>query len=222
METQVPTELLAESFGESATVLSIETAFPKISLALWSAGELLFPKTDLATKRAASLHEGLRELLDSAGLEAKDLEHILIDQGPGSYTGLRVGLALAQTMEFTVSSKVHALYSTDILAGKAAEHAEPGESFAVALDARRGHWSFGVYRREASGLERVEEPRCLPVSELGAVFGPLAFVASPQGDVPGASASVGIPIPEAQDLFWALRLTRVVSQIQPIYLMPPV
>ncbi len=222
MNPQISSELFVETFGENPAVLSIETAFPQISLALWSQGELLLPMTDLATKRAASLHEGLRELLDQAGLEAKDLGHILIDQGPGSYTGLRVGLALAQTMEFTVGTKVHALYSTDILAGKAAEMAKPGDCFAVALDARRGHWSFGLYQKETKGPRRLGEPTCLPVSKLAPIFSELAFVASPHEEVPFVPASIRLPIPEARDLFRSFPLSRLVSKIQPIYLMPPV
>jgi tRNA threonylcarbamoyladenosine biosynthesis protein TsaB len=212
---------ISETFGPKANVLAIETAFPQISMTLWSAGELLVPKTDLGTKRAASLHEALRELLETAKLEAEDLEHVLIDQGPGSYTGLRVGLALAQTMEFSVQTKVHALYSTDILAGMAAVETKPDEAFAVALDARRQHWSFALYRKDSLGLQRFAAPRCLPIPELKKVFADQAFVASPHTSIPGTSKVRLLPVPRAKDLLGVLPLLRQVSQVQPIYLMPP-
>ncbi|GEM_PF-4126232 len=218
----IPSELLTETFGEGAKVLAIETAFPQISLALWSGEELLLPQTDLRTKRAASLHEALRELLEKARIGPKDLSSILIDQGPGSYTGLRVGLALAQTMEFTVGSKIHALYSTDLFAKRAAQHAQPGETFGVALDARRKHWSYCLYRSDANTLQRLGDPRCLPAPDLESFCMNLAFVAGPQEGIPVSCHQILLPTPKAADLFASLPLSRIVQRVQPIYLMPPI
>ena len=205
-----------------ATVLAIETAFPQISLALWASEKLLLPKTDLTTKRAASLHEALQELLETAGIRAQDLKHILIDQGPGSYTGLRVGLALAQTLEFTVGCEVKALYSTDLFATHFAEQVEPGETFAIALDARRRHWTLALYRVEDSGLKRLAEPRCLPLKEFEAALSDISQVAGPHSEVPGVSSPTLLPTPQAPELLDAFSLSRPVTRVQPIYLMPPV
>ena len=77
-------------------VLAIETATTACAIGLaTSSGERLSLVVNDDRHHTESLVPGIRELLASVGLAARSLDRIVVDRGPGLYTGLRVGLATA-------------------------------------------------------------------------------------------------------------------------------
>jgi tRNA threonylcarbamoyladenosine biosynthesis protein TsaB len=101
------------------------------------------------TSRAVRILEDVDTLLSDAGLEREDLEGIAVGTGPGSYTGLRMGLVTARTLAFALDVPVAGVSTLDALAAGA-----PGAI--PVLDARRGE----VFTL-AGG-----EPRCLGPADL--------------------------------------------------------
>ena len=138
--------------------LAVETAFPTVSVALDANGTLLEPGVDLSARRAAGLHAAVADLVHQADATVKNLDEVWVDVGPGSYTGLRVGIALVRTLAELVDVEIKTLRSTDQLAravqGQMADHAD----FVVCLDARRNRWYCARYRVASDGLELVEAP----------------------------------------------------------------
>ena len=86
------------------------------------------------------LHERIRGLLAGLGLRVSDLERIAVVTGPGSWTGLNIGVTAAKTLAQVLAAPVVALSSLDAVA---ADLDSPGGPVVALLDAKRGN----VYRR---------------------------------------------------------------------------
>ena len=79
------------------TLLAIDTAAPRLQLALLSDGDRVMTLVeDMATGQAERLFPALDELLAEAGIAYADLTRIAVTTGPGSFTGLRIGLSAWQ------------------------------------------------------------------------------------------------------------------------------
>lgn len=89
---------------------------------------------ELATERrhAEELTPGLQKLMAEAGHKLEDIQKLVVDVGPGRFTGLRVGLATAKGLAFALQLPVVGLSSLEILAG-----VEPEGSVTSVIDARR-------------------------------------------------------------------------------------
>ena len=125
-------------------ILAFDTATNQATSALVRDGRVLGERTSTASSVLADADELLRE----AGVEQGDLTHLAVGTGPGSFTGIRIGLAAARGMAFSLGLPVAGVSTLEALAAGA-----PG---AVAvIDARR---------REVFAL--LGEPRCLAPAEL--------------------------------------------------------
>lgn len=79
-------------------ILSIETATKQCSVAL-SEGDKLLACEELAEEQyshAEKLHDFVRQVIERSGLAFSDLDAIAVSKGPGSYTGLRIGVSAAK------------------------------------------------------------------------------------------------------------------------------
>lgn len=119
------------------------------------------------------------ELLAGAGHALAGLTGIVVGMGPGPYTGLRVGVATAETLAWSLNVPVRHVCSLDILAQQVLQRSrpQPGDAhvtapdFVTALDARRRELYWARYSAAGHRLEGpiVSDPQQLP--EL-AVHGP--------------------------------------------------
>ena len=117
-------------------ILGIETSTKSCGLALASDSETLaiscLPEESRPT---ASLVPAIRDLCCSVGWSPCALELICVDIGPGSYTGLRVGLTCAKTLAFSAGAHLATARSLDVVAHSVSASASVAE---VAFDAARG------------------------------------------------------------------------------------
>jgi len=203
-----------------ANTLAIETAFRVISIALDVDGRIFVPATDLSRGRGSALHPALEELLKTSKLGARDLDEILVDVGPGSYTGLRFGLALARTMHELTAVAITETFSTDQLAWHGRPGLEPGDEVAVAMDARRNQWYVARYRL-GDALERLAAPACVPTTELGRHLAGVQRVFSTSDALPVEADLVTLDSPPATGLFELRALGTPTESPEPVYLMPP-
>ncbi len=103
-------------------ILNIETATKNCSVALAKAGKTILCK-DMAEEgysHAEKLHVFIAEILQELQLNFKDLAAIAVSQGPGSYTGLRIGVSAAKGLCFALGIPMIAVDTLQILASKAA------------------------------------------------------------------------------------------------------
>lgn len=101
-----------------AIILNIETATKNCSVSLAKYGQLIALK-ELATEQfshAEKLHVFIEDILRETQLTFKDLNAIAVSQGPGSYTGLRIGVSTAKGLCYALSLPLIAVDTLEILA----------------------------------------------------------------------------------------------------------
>lgn len=151
-----------------STVLVLDTGSPISSLALGRAGTETCRYTRSFDLRRASeeLLEGLRGLLHEAGLSFAEIGGIVALQGPGSFTGLRIGLATALGFHQALGLPVTALPTLPVLALWGL--GEKAMEVTVAIDALRGDFYAQVFQRgDAPGELRPQgEARLYTAAEL--------------------------------------------------------
>ncbi|MCB9920234.1 MAG: tRNA (adenosine(37)-N6)-threonylcarbamoyltransferase complex dimerization subunit type 1 TsaB [Planctomycetes bacterium] len=200
--------------------LILETAFKSVSVATSVDGAVFLPRIEVAAARAAGLHAAIADCLEQAELSPRDITHAIVDVGPGSYTGLRVGLATIRTWTAFRPLTIEAVFSTDLVAARADAQFEVAGAFSVIADARRDQWFHARYGKGASGLlERTIEPRCVTTSELVALVGEdRVFSAEPSR--PNAIETTVVGMPTATDALRIDYLAFAEAEPTPRYLMP--
>jgi tRNA threonylcarbamoyladenosine biosynthesis protein TsaB len=141
----------------SATLncLAIETATAHCSVAA-CAGERS-ASVELTDPRASSrqLYHAVGEVLARVGLTPAQLDCVAFGCGPGSFTGVRIAAAAAQSIAFAQSLPVCRIST---LAAMAVAAGSAGKPVAVCLDARQGEVYFGVYGWDAQNLPVALQP----------------------------------------------------------------
>ncbi len=144
-------------------VLVFETSTAIATIAVGRAGpEILAAAAGPARGHASRLVSEVGRLVRQAGLSLRDLDAIGIGLGPGSFTGLRVGVTAAKTLAYAVGSpRLVGVDSFRVLA-----EAVPGSArrIRVAGDAQRGDLFAAEYLRPAEGvpLTRLAAPHLIP------------------------------------------------------------
>lgn len=219
------------------TIAGLDTATDDLSVAVVREGEVvderLVPKPEGGRPRHA---EALLVELEGAVGEAggwDSVDRLAVGIGPGSFTGLRVGLATARAIAQALGRPVTPVGTLSALAAGIAEAGGEGRSRLAVLDGRRGE-AFAALL--GAGGEEVWGPfvakpadlaarvRTLPDSALASGSGALRF----RGELEAAGAEVLPDASEAHRL-WARHVCRLAvdgpsappEAIQPIYLRPP-
>lgn len=118
-------------------ILHIETATKNCSVALSKAGKILalVEKYSENYSHSEQLHLFIEKVLEKADLKISSISAIAVSKGPGSFTGLRIGVAAAKGICYALNLPLIAINSLEILAGKV-KNIDDGFIFPM-LDARR-------------------------------------------------------------------------------------
>ncbi len=130
---------------------------------------------NVATTHSERLLASVHRLLEESGFTLTSLDGLAVSVGPGSFTGLRIGLATAKGLAFASGHPLVGVPTLDALAWGV-----PFATYPVCplLDAKKGEVYSALYRHRQGNLERVTEYRVLPadhlLNELGE--GPICFL----------------------------------------------
>jgi tRNA threonylcarbamoyladenosine biosynthesis protein TsaB len=130
------------------TCLAIETATELPSLALVRAGVVSVRECPGLRAPSREVFEWTRELLDESGADLQELDCIAFGAGPGSFTGVRVAVAVAQALGYACGAPLCPVSTLAALAVGAFQETTV-DAVACCLDAHMGEVYFGVYRRDA-------------------------------------------------------------------------
>ncbi|MGQ7946353.1 tRNA (adenosine(37)-N6)-threonylcarbamoyltransferase complex dimerization subunit type 1 TsaB [Flavobacterium sp. WC2509] len=101
-------------------ILNIETATKNCSIALAKEGKTILCKeiAEEGYSHAERLHVFIEEIINEAGIQLKDLIAVAVSQGPGSYTGLRIGVSAAKGLCYALNIPLIAVDTLQTLASK--------------------------------------------------------------------------------------------------------
>lgn len=129
--------------------LAIETSGPTGSVALVASGAVVAEKTlELGRQHAQALLPTIRSLLHDTDRSVRDLQLVAVSLGPGSYTGLRIGIVCAKTLAYAIGCPLAAVDTLQTIACNSPEDVPAVE---VISDAQRGDLFVGRYARTSAG-----------------------------------------------------------------------
>lgn len=149
-------------------LLAADTATSSLSVAVMDAGSLC---TEITQSTGETHARHLMTLVDTAlglsGMTAADLDAFAVTIGPGTFTGLRIGLSSIQGMATATSKPVAGISSLDVLAAQAAPSCQESGSLVCAmLDARRQEVYAGLFRADDQAVAPVSAFRVITPAAL--------------------------------------------------------
>ncbi len=144
----------AESYA-----LALETSSLWGSAALGSAGQALAEQClERPRKHASDLLPVIDRLCRDAGVEPAKLGEVFVSIGPGSFTGLRVGVTVARMLALAHGKRLVAVPTLSVIAQNAAEADDPPDQLVVITDAKRRRVYAATFERRADRYTPTTEP----------------------------------------------------------------
>ena len=147
-----------------SVILHIETASKNCSVALSKSGEQLYLKERYSHNFSHSeqLHSFIQELVEKAQMNIADLDAVAVSMGPGSFTGLRIGVAAAKGICFALDLPLIGINSLQILCE---QYQDPKEALLFPqFDARRMEVYTMVLNQKKEIIKVNDKPPQAPVS----------------------------------------------------------
>ncbi|MBI3458099.1 MAG: tRNA (adenosine(37)-N6)-threonylcarbamoyltransferase complex dimerization subunit type 1 TsaB [Candidatus Rokubacteria bacterium] len=160
-------------------VLAVETSTLTGAVALLTGDTVVAEwRLSIAVTHSERLLSAVDHLLTAAGLGLSDIDALAVAVGPGSFTGLRIGVSTMKSLAFATGKPLVAVPTLDALAWSLPFAAYP---VCPILDAKKGEVYTALYRTEAGRLERLWEYRALAPERLAEalveeVRGPVVFL----------------------------------------------
>ncbi|MBQ3078538.1 MAG: tRNA (adenosine(37)-N6)-threonylcarbamoyltransferase complex dimerization subunit type 1 TsaB [Clostridia bacterium] len=146
------------------TILSIDTSGPACSAAVSKDGRLLEEVVmNSALTHSETLMPAVERVIESAGLDISDIDIFAAVAGPGSFTGVRIGVCAARAMAHAQNKKC---VSVNALHALAAGAYQAKGIICPILDARRQQVYSAAYRYEEGALVRVRQDDALPLVDF--------------------------------------------------------
>ena len=156
-------------------ILGIETATMTGSVAIITEQQLVVEQTiNAKTTHAERLITTIDAALRAASLTIREMDGIAVSVGPGSFTGLRIGVTTAKSLAYSVRKPIVAVSSLDALAS---QFLHANLLICPMLDAKKKEVYSACYRNSGATVERVSEYAVLtPANLLKSIHEPTLFL----------------------------------------------
>lgn len=145
-------------------ILAIDTSNDVMGIALLDhqkvAGEYI---TNLKKNHSIRIMPAIDTLMKECGFEPKDLSRIAVAKGPGSYTGVRIGVTIAKTLAWSLNIPLVGVSSLEVLAASVSRYFNGYVS--PLFDARRGQIYTGLYEHQESRIRSVMKDQIILADE---------------------------------------------------------
>ena len=150
-------------------ILAVDSSAGPASAALWdsSAGRLLAESfVHVKLTHSQTLTPMIRDMLSAAGALPADIDGFAVSAGPGSFTGLRIGIAAVKGMAMALSRPCLAVSTLAVIAEPLVSFPgrSPGDMICAAMDARRGQVYNALFTSTGS---RITPDRAVDLTTLG-------------------------------------------------------
>lgn len=150
-------------------ILTIDTSSANCAVALLVSGRLIQRVSEAQRQSAQRVLPMISEILKEAKLSIADIDLIAVVAGPGSFTGVRIGVAVAQGLAMSNKIPVVPLSSLALLA-MASVSEESSARVLVSEEAREGELYFAAYRYSAlKGVELIGREQVALIEDLEAL-----------------------------------------------------
>ncbi len=222
-------------------ILAFDTCFGAVSVAIgWQSptGEMVLREAyeERAMGHAERLMPMLAELMEAGGAPSfSELDRVAVTTGPGTFTGVRTGIAAARAIALTTGLPVCGASSLAVMARLASGQLDSKLSvrpLAIAVDARRGEIYLQCFAAGSGHVHALMEPEILTVAEAARRLGSGDWIAAGSGAVPLAEAArdraglAVVPVldrlePRASVLAGLANGLSVLDNVKPLYLRAP-
>ncbi len=165
------------------TILGFDTATATCSAALWAEGSVVaHRRSEAGGRHAETLVPMLREVATEGGTTLAEVDAFAVTVGPGSFTGIRIGLAAARGLALAGKRPLIGFSTLEVLAAGVPDGEREGPIIA-ALDAGRGRLYAQLFDRSLAPLTEPEalEAQALPgFAEAAGSGGPLVVAGTGQ------------------------------------------
>ena len=179
----------------SMILLALETATATCGAAVLREGEVVaqahLHRPRVHSKRLTPLVE---DILRHADASSAELDAVAVSEGPGSYTGLRIGVSTAKGWALSADAALVGVPTLEAYAARVRPMAAPSDVVCALLDARRDEVYAGAYRVTTDDVTEHAPTKALPVEAL----------ADWMGGVPGRLWLVGDGAPKSRETLAAL------------------
>jgi tRNA threonylcarbamoyladenosine biosynthesis protein TsaB len=146
------------------TILAIDTSNYPLGVALIEDNQVLGEYiTNLKKNHSVRIMPAIQTLMKDCERTPADLTKIVVAKGPGSYTGVRIGVTIAKTMAWSLKIPLVGVSSLEILASGTGRYFD--DLISPLFDARRGQVYTGLYQFQNGKLTTAEEDRLVMLED---------------------------------------------------------
>ncbi|MDP2938445.1 MAG: tRNA (adenosine(37)-N6)-threonylcarbamoyltransferase complex dimerization subunit type 1 TsaB [Candidatus Omnitrophota bacterium] len=144
-------------------ILGIDTTTRFLCLGIYNDTKIYEYNLDLGRRLSSLITVTIKRVLDALGWQINDIDYFACGLGPGSFTGLRVGIATVKGFAFSLNKPVAGISTLDILARNAGI---AGAYVIPVVDAKRNLIYCSIYRKRNGKLTRIKPYMLLTIDEL--------------------------------------------------------
>jgi len=145
-------------------LLAVDTSTTQVGVALYDGAQVISEYAWRSSQRhTVELAPAISELLTRCGLTMDNVSALGVALGPGSFTSLRVGLALVKGLALSKQIPLIGIPTLDILANAQPVSEHP---LVIAIQAGRGRFAFSVYKNSKKGWQAQGQGRVVTLDEL--------------------------------------------------------
>lgn len=185
------------------SALALETSGDIGSVALGRGTEWLATATFEGPKmHAGDLVPTIDALCREHQVPPDRIDAVFVSAGPGSFTGLRIGIAVARMLALSVGARLVSVPSLNVIAQNALQADPPPPHVGVILDAKRGRTFAAAFHRDSDGYQQQDEP---------AEVEPEAFLRS----LPSGAGVIGTGVPLHREAVESSGVTILPAELYP-------